>query len=111
MKTPVGPRIPRDAGWILVATAEESNGQVNMETDVFLSGKPLNVTVIQLYAPTTDAPEQFIRLPAPPMLMIDRVVEITRNGPRGTIIGEGVKACCGDDRRGQARKPGGLSRR
>ncbi len=36
----------------------------------------------------TDAPEEFIRLPAPPMLMIDRVVEITRNGPRGTIIGE-----------------------
>ncbi len=36
----------------------------------------------------TDAPKEFIRLPAPPMLMLDRVVEITRNGPRGTIIGE-----------------------
>ena len=35
-----------------------------------------------------DAPSEFIRLPAPPMLMIDRVVELTRNGPRGRIIGE-----------------------
>jgi 3-hydroxyacyl-[acyl-carrier protein] dehydratase / trans-2-decenoyl-[acyl-carrier protein] isomerase len=35
-----------------------------------------------------DAPAEFIRLPAPPMLMIDRVVELTRNGPRGRIIGE-----------------------
>lgn len=35
-----------------------------------------------------DAPEEFIRLPAPPMLMIDRVVELTRNGPRGRIVGE-----------------------
>jgi 3-hydroxyacyl-[acyl-carrier protein] dehydratase / trans-2-decenoyl-[acyl-carrier protein] isomerase len=35
-----------------------------------------------------DAPVEFIRLPAPPMLMVDRVVEVTRNGPRGRIIGE-----------------------
>jgi 3-hydroxyacyl-[acyl-carrier protein] dehydratase / trans-2-decenoyl-[acyl-carrier protein] isomerase len=35
-----------------------------------------------------DAPAEFIRLPAPPMLMVDRVVELTRNGPRGRIIGE-----------------------
>lgn len=35
-----------------------------------------------------DAPPEFLRLPAPPMLMIDRVVEITRNGPRGRIVGE-----------------------
>ena len=35
-----------------------------------------------------DAPASFIRIPAPPMLMLDRVVEITRNGPRGRIIGE-----------------------
>lgn len=35
-----------------------------------------------------DAPEEFIRLPAPPMLMVDRVVELTRNGPRGRIVGE-----------------------
>ena len=36
----------------------------------------------------SDAPAEFIRLPAPPMLMIDRVVELTRNGPRGRIVGE-----------------------
>ena len=36
----------------------------------------------------SDAPAEFIRLPAPPMLMIDRVVEITRNGARGRIVGE-----------------------
>ena len=35
-----------------------------------------------------DPPAEFIRLPAPPMLMVDRVVEITRNGPRGRIVGE-----------------------
>ena len=34
------------------------------------------------------APEEFIRLPAPPMLMIDRVIEVQRNGPRGRIVGE-----------------------
>ncbi len=36
----------------------------------------------------SDAPAEFIRLPAPPMLMIDRVVEITRSGARGRIVGE-----------------------
>jgi 3-hydroxyacyl-[acyl-carrier protein] dehydratase/trans-2-decenoyl-[acyl-carrier protein] isomerase len=35
-----------------------------------------------------DAPAQFIRLPAPPMLMVDRVVELVRDGPRGRIVGE-----------------------
>lgn len=35
-----------------------------------------------------DAPAEFVRLPAPPMLMIDRVVELTRQGPRGRIVGE-----------------------
>ncbi len=35
-----------------------------------------------------DAPPEFIRLPAPPMLMIDRVVELRRDGPRGRIVGE-----------------------
>jgi 3-hydroxyacyl-[acyl-carrier protein] dehydratase/trans-2-decenoyl-[acyl-carrier protein] isomerase len=35
-----------------------------------------------------DAPAEFIRLPAPPMLMIDRVVELSRHGPRGRIVGE-----------------------
>lgn len=35
-----------------------------------------------------DPPAEFIRLPAPPMLMVDRVVELTRNGPRGRIVGE-----------------------
>ena len=35
-----------------------------------------------------DAPADFMRLPAPPMLMIDRVVELTRSGARGRIVGE-----------------------
>lgn len=35
-----------------------------------------------------DAPPEFVRLPAPPMLMIDRVVELTRKGNRGRIVGE-----------------------
>ena len=35
-----------------------------------------------------DAPEEFIRLPAPPMLMVDRVVELERTGARGRIVGE-----------------------
>jgi 3-hydroxyacyl-[acyl-carrier protein] dehydratase / trans-2-decenoyl-[acyl-carrier protein] isomerase len=35
-----------------------------------------------------DAPDEFIRLPAPPMLMIDRVVQLDRLGARGRIVGE-----------------------
>ncbi len=35
-----------------------------------------------------DAPDEFIRLPTPPMLMLDRVTEITHEGPRGTIVAE-----------------------
>jgi 3-hydroxyacyl-[acyl-carrier protein] dehydratase/trans-2-decenoyl-[acyl-carrier protein] isomerase len=35
-----------------------------------------------------DPPEEFIRFPIPPMLMIDRVVEITHDGPRGRIVAE-----------------------
>ena len=35
-----------------------------------------------------DPPEEFIRLPAPPMLMVSRVVELDRRGARGRIIGE-----------------------
>lgn len=35
-----------------------------------------------------DPPAEFIRLPAPPMLMLDRVVELTRAGARGRIVGE-----------------------
>ncbi|MCC7384216.1 MAG: bifunctional 3-hydroxydecanoyl-ACP dehydratase/trans-2-decenoyl-ACP isomerase [Deltaproteobacteria bacterium] len=35
-----------------------------------------------------DPPREFTRLPAPPMLMIDRVVELRREGPRGAIVGE-----------------------
>lgn len=35
-----------------------------------------------------DAPSDFIRLPAPPMLMIDRVLEVERAGARGSIVGE-----------------------
>ena len=35
------------------------------------------------------APPQFtLRLPAPPMLMLDRVMEVERNGARGRIVGE-----------------------
>jgi 3-hydroxyacyl-[acyl-carrier protein] dehydratase/trans-2-decenoyl-[acyl-carrier protein] isomerase len=35
-----------------------------------------------------DPPAEFVRLPAPPMLMIDRIVEIERLGGRGRIVGE-----------------------
>lgn len=35
-----------------------------------------------------DAPEDFVRLPAPPMLMIDRVTLVERNGPKGRLIAE-----------------------
>jgi 3-hydroxyacyl-[acyl-carrier protein] dehydratase / trans-2-decenoyl-[acyl-carrier protein] isomerase len=36
-----------------------------------------------------DPPEGFAaRLPTPPMLMLDRIVEISRNGNRGRIVGE-----------------------
>jgi 3-hydroxyacyl-[acyl-carrier protein] dehydratase/trans-2-decenoyl-[acyl-carrier protein] isomerase len=35
-----------------------------------------------------DPPPEFVRLPAPPMLMIDRVVSLERHGPRGRIVGE-----------------------
>ncbi|MEM7264151.1 MAG: bifunctional 3-hydroxydecanoyl-ACP dehydratase/trans-2-decenoyl-ACP isomerase, partial [Planctomycetota bacterium] len=35
-----------------------------------------------------DPPEEFIRIPAPPMLMLDRVTEISHNGARGRIVGE-----------------------
>jgi len=33
-------------------------------------------------------PEEFIRLPAPPMLMLDRVVALSHDGPRGRIVAE-----------------------
>ena len=36
----------------------------------------------------SDPPDEFVRLPTPPMLMVDRVVEITKNGKRGSIVGE-----------------------
>jgi len=35
-----------------------------------------------------DAPDEFVRLPAPPMLMIDRVTRLTRDGCRGRIEAE-----------------------
>ncbi|MCB1321016.1 MAG: bifunctional 3-hydroxydecanoyl-ACP dehydratase/trans-2-decenoyl-ACP isomerase, partial [Leptospiraceae bacterium] len=35
-----------------------------------------------------DAPLNFIRLPAPPILMLDRVTAIERNGPTGRIVAE-----------------------
>jgi 3-hydroxyacyl-[acyl-carrier protein] dehydratase/trans-2-decenoyl-[acyl-carrier protein] isomerase len=34
------------------------------------------------------APSDFMRLPAPPMLMFDRIVELVREGPRGRIVAE-----------------------
>ncbi len=36
----------------------------------------------------SDPPDEFVRLPTPPMLMVDRVVDVTRNGKRGFIAGE-----------------------
>jgi len=35
-----------------------------------------------------DPPRQFIRLPTPPMLMLDRMVTIEHDGPKGRIVGE-----------------------
>ncbi|MES0491374.1 MAG: bifunctional 3-hydroxydecanoyl-ACP dehydratase/trans-2-decenoyl-ACP isomerase [Leptospirales bacterium] len=35
-----------------------------------------------------DPPDEFPQVPAPPFLMVDRVVEITRNGSKGKIIAE-----------------------
>jgi 3-hydroxyacyl-[acyl-carrier protein] dehydratase/trans-2-decenoyl-[acyl-carrier protein] isomerase len=35
-----------------------------------------------------DPPKEFVRLPAPPMLMIDRVVTLDRRGPPARIVGE-----------------------
>lgn len=35
-----------------------------------------------------DPPENFVRLPTPPMLMLDRVTLIERNGPKGRIVAE-----------------------
>lgn len=37
----------------------------------------------------SDPPDGFVsRLPAPPMLMLDRIVELERRGARGRIVGE-----------------------
>lgn len=35
-----------------------------------------------------DAPEDFVRLPAPPMLMIDRVLSVAHDGSKGRIVAE-----------------------
>lgn len=35
-----------------------------------------------------DPPSEFVRLPAPPMLMLDRVVELEQDGAKGRIVGE-----------------------
>ncbi len=35
-----------------------------------------------------DPPEEFIRLPAPPFLMVDRVTELKREGKKGKIVAE-----------------------
>jgi len=36
----------------------------------------------------SDAPAEFVRLPAPPMLMVDRILEIEQNGNKGRIVAE-----------------------
>lgn len=36
----------------------------------------------------SDPPSEFVRLPAPPMLMLDRIVELEQVGARGRIVGE-----------------------
>ena len=36
----------------------------------------------------SDPPAELVRLPAPPMLMVDRVVELSRCESRGRIVGE-----------------------
>jgi 3-hydroxyacyl-[acyl-carrier protein] dehydratase/trans-2-decenoyl-[acyl-carrier protein] isomerase len=36
----------------------------------------------------SDAPPEFIRLPAPPMLMIDRLISIERGASKGKIVAE-----------------------
>lgn len=35
-----------------------------------------------------DSPEQLIRIPAPPMLMLDRVTSVERRGSKGKIVAE-----------------------
>ncbi len=35
-----------------------------------------------------DAPGDFVRLPSPPMLMLDRVISVDRRGAKGFIVGE-----------------------
>ena len=35
-----------------------------------------------------DPPREFVRLPAPPLLMMDRVTSIERSGNHGAIVGE-----------------------
>jgi 3-hydroxyacyl-[acyl-carrier protein] dehydratase/trans-2-decenoyl-[acyl-carrier protein] isomerase len=35
-----------------------------------------------------DPPDEFVRLPIPPMLMLDRVLSIEHDGPRGRIVAE-----------------------
>ncbi|MCH9006872.1 MAG: bifunctional 3-hydroxydecanoyl-ACP dehydratase/trans-2-decenoyl-ACP isomerase [Calditrichaeota bacterium] len=35
-----------------------------------------------------DPPKEFSRLPAPPFLMVDRIVEIARNGNKGRMVAE-----------------------
>lgn len=35
-----------------------------------------------------DPPDEFVRIPAPPMLMLDRVTEIRHEGPKGRLVAE-----------------------
>ncbi len=35
-----------------------------------------------------DAPSEFARLPAPPLLMVDRIIEISKQGKKGKIVAE-----------------------
>jgi 3-hydroxyacyl-[acyl-carrier protein] dehydratase / trans-2-decenoyl-[acyl-carrier protein] isomerase len=63
-----------------------------MNYDEFLARERFTKQELLAFAHGTlvkDPPEHFrARLPAPPMLMLDRVVEIGRAGPRGRIVGE-----------------------
>jgi 3-hydroxyacyl-[acyl-carrier protein] dehydratase/trans-2-decenoyl-[acyl-carrier protein] isomerase len=36
----------------------------------------------------TDPPEEFVKIPAPPMLMLDRIMSVEINGTKGSIIAE-----------------------
>ena len=63
-----------------------------MKYEEFLTRKSFAKAELLAMAHATlvsDAPPEFgVRLPAPPMLMIDRILEIRREGTRGRIVAE-----------------------